>query len=370
MGTFVADLRQSFRGLISNPSFIIVAVSVLALGIGINSAVFTLLNSLLLKPLPYPDADRLVFVGRTLPQQGFGRSISIPKFNVWKKENQVLDHMTAFEQGGGGLNLRGSDLPELVKAIRVSADYFSLFGGVPFLGRTFSAEEDRPGSPKTAVLSYGLWTRTFGSAKDIVGRSVVLGDDPYTIIGVIQSSFRPQPEAEVWLPLQADPNSTNQGHYLLVAGRLKPGVTLDNAKAQLQLAGEQFRRLYPQWMEKNESVTAVDMQEQLSREFRPTVLILMGAVAFVLLIACANLANLLLVRAVARQKTFAIRMALGAARTRLIRQLLTESLLLAVMGAIAGLLLAYGAVRVLTNLVTTNIPTFSLNTPDMSVGDW
>ena len=369
MSAIFSDLRQGFRNLIKTPSFTIVAIAVLALGIGANTVVFTLLNSLLLRPLPYPNSEDIVLVERKF-SEGTGNSVSIPKFNVWKRENQVLDHLSAYDFSGPGVNMRGTEFPEQVKAIHVSADYFALFGAATSLGRTFSPEEDRPGAPKVAVLSHGLWTRQFGSAPDIVGRSVTLGDEPHTIIGVIGSEFRPQPEAELWLPLQPDPNSTNQGHYLTVAGRLKPGITLETANAQLELVGEQFRREYPEWMQADERVTALPMQEGMSREFRPTLLILMGAVGFVLLIACANLASLLLARAVGRQKSLAVRVALGATRMRLVAQLLTESLLLAFAGGISGLIIAYWGVRSLVNLVTTSIPGFSVGVTDMSIMDW
>jgi putative ABC transport system permease protein len=369
MAMFWSDLRQSFRNLIQSPSFTLIAIAVLALGIGANTAVFTLLNELLLKPLPYPDSDRLVLVVRSTTG-GVGTSISIPKFNVWKKGNQVLDQLSAYDQGGPGLNLKGPEFPEQVKAIHASADYFALFGAAPFLGRTFTAEEDKPGGAKVAVLSFGVWTRMFGGAKDIVGRSVTLGDDPYTIVGVISPGFRPTPEADIWLPLQADPNSTNQGHYLAVAGRLKPGITLEAANAQLRLVGEEFRRQHSEWMDENESVKAVSLQEQLAVEFRPTLLILMGAVAFVLLIACANLAGLLLARAVGRQRQLTIRLALGATRFQLIRQLLTESILLAALGGIAGLTLAYFGVHVLITFITQNVQNFILDPAAMSIANW
>jgi putative ABC transport system permease protein len=365
----MTDLRNAFRSLLKTPAFTIVAVAVLALGIGANTAVFTVLNTLLLKPLPYPNAKDLVIVQRKYPQ-GFGNTVSIPKFNAWRNGNQVLDHMAAFDMGGPGVNLRGSDLPELVRAIHVSYEYFPLFGATAALGRTFSADEDKPGGPKVAVLSHGLWTRIFGGSKDIVGRAVTLGDDPYVIVGVLRPEFKPMPETDIWLPLQPDPNSTNQGHYLRVAARLKSGVSLDTANAQLKLAGENYRRQFPEWMEKQESVAAVPMQQDLSRQFVPTVLILMGTVVFVLLIACANLANLLLARAVAGQRALTIRLALGATRMQLIRQLLVESLLLALMGGLSGLFLAWAGVNFLLNLFATNFPGLQMSITEMSVIDW
>ncbi len=361
-------MRQALRNLIQTPSFTLIAVAVLTLGIGANTVVFTVLNTLLLRPLPYPNADEIVMVGRKLAE-GVGDSVSIPKFNVWKSENRVLDHMAAFDFAGPGVNLRGSEYPEQVKAIHVSADYFPLFGATPLMGRTFSAEEDRPGGQKVVVLSHGLWTRHFGNAADVVGRSVGIGDEPHTIIGVIGPGFRSMPEAEMWLPLQPDPNSTNQGHYLSVAGRLKPGVSLDTANAQLQLVGEQFRRQYPEWMSAGEGVAAVPIQEQMSREFRPTLLILMGAVGLVLLIACANLASLMLARGVGRQKAMAVRAALGATRMRLVTQSLSESLLLGVAGGSSGLFLAYWGVQALVNL-TANIPELGSTLAQMSIMDW
>jgi putative ABC transport system permease protein len=364
-----ADLRHTFRGLVHNPSFTIVAIVVLALGIGANTAVFTLLDALLLRPLPYPNADRLVFVQRRFPQ-GFGNSVSIPKFNVWRQGNKVLDYMTAFDQGGPGINLRGNGLPELVKAIHVSSDYFLLFGASTAVGRTFSPDEDKPGAAKVAVLSYGLWNRRFGGEANIVGRSVTLGDDAYTVVGVLSANFTPIPETDIWLPLQPPPNSTNQGNYLAVAARLKPGVTLETANAQLKLAGEEFRRQFPEWMGKEESIAALPMQAELARQFRPTVLVLMGAVVLVLLIACANVANLLLARAVSQQKAITIRLALGATRAQLIRQLLTESLLLALTGAALGLLFAYCGVGALTKLATANLPGLQTNVTGMSPVDW
>src|SRR5215467_1862512 len=183
MSAMLPDIRQAFRNLIKSPSFTLVAVSVLAIGIGANTAVFTLLNTFLFRPLPYPNANRLVFLDRSYNGRTFGSSVSVPKFNVWK-DNHVLDHVAVYDSGGPGLNLRGSDKPELVKAIHVSAEYFSLFGATTIGGRTFSAEEDLPNGPKVAVLSYGLWMRVFGGSPDIVGKAVTLGNDAYTIVGI------------------------------------------------------------------------------------------------------------------------------------------------------------------------------------------
>ena len=368
MGTILLDFRQSLRNLVKSPSFALLAISVLALGIGANTAVFSLLNAFLFRPLPYPDADRLVFVERSFPD-GFGNSVSIPKFNVWR-DNHVLEDMAIFDFGGPGLNLRGGDKPELVKAIHVSEAYFRLFGATTIEGRTFSAEEDQPNGPKVAVLSHGLWMRLFGGSREILGQTVTLGNDAYTVVGVLNPNYHPQPEAEVWLPLQPDPNSTNQGHYLQLGAKLKPGITLAKANAELKLVGEKFRQLYPEWINKKESVAAIPMLQERSREFRPVLFVLMGAVAMVLLIACANLANLLLARAVSRQRSVAVHFALGATRRDLIRYLLMDSLLLAAGGAIAGLLVAYAGLQALLHIVTTNVPEFAVFLPDASIMDW
>ena len=355
MHTIAADLRHAFRLLWNNPGFSVVAVTALALGIGANTAIFSVVNAVLLSPLPYPEPDRLVFVVRSY-RQGTSNSTSIPKFTVWKREGKLLDFMSAYDFVGPGLNLGGTEVPEQVKAIHVSEDFFRLFGARPVLGRTFAADEDRPGGAHVVVLSHGLWKRRFGGDAAIAGRSIALGGESYTVVGVLAPDFRPDPPAEVWLPLRADPNSANQGHYLLAAARLKPGVSLEAANAQLKLAGDEFRRLYPKWMNEEESVAAQPMRQVVVGDIRPVLLILGGAVGFVLLIACANLANLLLARAAGRQKEMAIRSAVGAGRARLLRQLLTESVALAALGGLLGLLLGPWGIRVLLAVSPGEIP--------------
>ncbi|HYM13166.1 MAG TPA: ABC transporter permease [Bryobacterales bacterium] len=355
MQTLLADLRHAFRLLRKNPAFTLIALAALALGIGANTAIFSVVNAVLLRPLPYPEPDRLVFLMRKYPN-GTGNSASVPKFTVWKQYNKALESMSAYDFVGPGLNLGNGDRPEQVKAIHASADFFRLFGASPILGRTFTPQEDRPGGPHVVVISNGLWKRRFGGDASLVGRSITLGSEPYTVIGILSPGFQPDPPSDVWLPLQADPAGTNQGHYLLVAARLRPGATLEAANAELKLAGEQFRRSFPQWMEDKESVAAVPMQKEMVGNVRPALLILVGAVSFVLLIACANVANLLLARAASRQKEIAIRAAIGASRGRLVRQLLTESVLLASGGAVLGLLLGSWGVRLLLAASPGNIP--------------
>jgi predicted permease len=354
MESFAADIRQAFRMMRKSPGFSAIAIAALALGIGANTAIFSVVNAVLLQPLPYPEPDRMVKLGRKYPE-GAGYSNSIPKYMAWR-HNDVFAAMAAYDQGGPGLNLSGGDRPEQVKGLHASAEYFDVFGVKPQIGRTFSTDEDSPNGPKVAVISDKLWKSHFGGDAQIVGRTVSLNSEPFTVIGILPASFKPDPPAEIWIPLQADPNSTNQGHYLAVGARLKPGVPIEIARAQMKLIGERFRRQYPKWMDKKESVAVTPMREALVGDAKTALLILLGSVAFVLLIACANVANLLLARAATRQKELAIRAAIGASRWRVVRQLLTESVMLAGAGGVLGFVLGMWGVRSLLLLVPGNIP--------------
>ena len=354
MDTLVADIRYALRVLRTNPGFTAIAVTALALGIGANTAIFTVVNAVLLQPLPYPRADRIVKLGRKFPN-GIGYSNSIPKYMIWR-QNHVFDAMAVYDQSGPGLNLGTGDLPISVKASHVSGEYFKVFGVSPVLGRTFTAAEDSPNGLRVAILSYSLWHSHFQGDPQIVGRTVRLSGEPYTVVGVLANGFHPEAPAEIWIPEQADPNSTNQGHYLFTAARLKDGVTIDMARAEMKIVGEQFRKAYPKWMDKSESVAVVPMREAMTGDVRTALLVLLCAVAFVLLIACANVANLLLVRAAGRQRELAIRAAIGAGRWRVVRQLLTESVMLGGFGGVLGFALGAWGVHVLLLLVPGNIP--------------
>ena len=259
MGTLASDVRYASRMLVKNPGFTAVAVAALALGIGANTAIFTVVNAVLLEPLPYPQADRMVKLGRQFPD-GVGYSNSIPKFMVWRR-SQVFEAMALYDLVGPGLNLGSGDRPEQVKGIHVSGEYFKVFGVSPLMGRTFTQAEDSPSGPRAALISHALWQAHFGADPQMVGRAIPLNGEPYTVIGVLPGGFHPDPAADVWLPLQADPHSTNQGHYLSVAGRLKPGVSVKTAQAEMKLLGEQFRRENPKWMNANEGVGVVPMRE-------------------------------------------------------------------------------------------------------------
>jgi putative ABC transport system permease protein len=372
MGSLTSDLRHSIRLLIKSPGFTAIAIAALALGIGANTAIFSVVNTVLLRPLPYFQPDRIVRLARSFPQ-GEGDSASIPKYMAWRKNNQVFESMTIYDFSGPGLNLGSGDHPEQVKGIHVSSEYFQVFGVKLAQGRTFLPQEDLPGGPKTAVISHSLWQTRLAADPAMIGHPIILGGDPYTVVGILPASFRPDPPADVFIPIQADPNSVNQAHYLLVAARMKPGVTIAAANANMKLAGERFREGAPNFMDKTEGIRVMPLRDALVGDVRLPLLILTGAVSFVLLIACANVANLLLARAAARQKEIAIRTAVGATRGRLVRQLLTESLLLASISGALGLVLGAWGVRALLALSPGNLPL--INATDhaesiVSVLDW
>ena len=355
MGTFATDVKLAFRTFRRSPGFTATAVAALALGIGANTAIFSVVDTVLLKPLPYPQADRIVVLMNTSPQ-GSGPAASVPKYNVWRKQTQALEDVAAYDTGGPGLNLSGGDRPEQIKGIHVSHEFFRLFGAQPAIGRTFTPEEDRPRGGNVAVLSNGIWQRRFGSDPSIVGKTIALGGESVTIVGVLDRKFAFDPQPDVYLPFQADPNSTNQGHYFRVAAHLKPGVTIGAAKSAMNLAAEEFRRLYPNNIGSKNSFTVEFMQQLMVRDVRTALFILLGAVGCVLLIACANVANLLLARAATRSRDIAIRCAIGAGRGRIMRELLTESVLLSLMGGIAGLIIGVLGVRALLAINPGNIP--------------
>ena len=354
MSDFWQDLRYSLRMLVASPAFTITAIAAIALGIGVNTAIFTVVNAVLLKPLTYPEPDRMVQFMNTFPQ-GNSPVGSPVNFNTWKAQTSVFQDVAAYDFGGPGFNLTGA-VPEQVHGIHVSEAYFRLYGAPVILGRTFTPQEDSPNSGHVVVISYGFWQRKFGGNPNIVGTAVSLSNEPYTIVGVLGRSFATDPVADLWVPFQIDPNSTNLGHYFLVAGRLKPGVTLAQANAQLKLVADQYRRLHPADKDTKESFGVQPLRDSIVAGARKSLLILLGAVGFVLLIACANVANLLLVRASGRKREFAIRAAMGAGRARIIRQLLTESIVLSLIGGILGLILGYAGVRALLAVSPAGLP--------------
>ena len=351
------DVRYAVRMLAKNPGFTVSALAALGIGIGANTAIFSVINSVLLKPLGYPDADRIVLFFLTTPA-GPSYGGSATKFNVWRRQTRSFQDVSAYEYQGADLNLTGGPYPEQVHAIRVSADYFRLFGAPMVQGRTFTAVEDRPGGGHVAVLSYGLWQRRFAGDPRIAGTSISLGGAPYTVVGILGPEFHTELDEppDVWLPFQIDPNSRDHAHYFNVVARLKPGVTIGVAQAELQVAAAEFRRRFPNIMGARDSFSARPFRDAIVSDVRSSLLVLAGAVCFVLLIACANVANLLLVRATGRKREIAVRAAIGAGRSRIIRQLLTESVVLALAGGAIGFVLGMTGVRSLLAVNPGNIP--------------
>jgi putative ABC transport system permease protein len=350
------DLRFALRALAKTPGFTLIAILVIAVGIGVNTAVFSVINTVLLKPLTYPDPQSLVQLMNASPRGSFPGA-NIPKFNIWHQQSTIFERVAAYDFGGAGLNLTGGDHPEQVQGIHVSADYFALFGAPLAAGRTFTAAEDSPNGGHVVVLSYGLWKRRFGGNPEIVGSTVQLDGQPYLIVGVIGRGFVTDTPADLWVPFQFDLNSLDMAHYFTVAARLKPGIALTQANAQLRLAADQYRRAYgSNALSPEDGFSIVSLQESMIGDTRTPLLVLLGAVGLVLLIACANVANLLLARASARKRELATRAALGAGRGHIIRQLLTESLALSLTGGVLGLILGFVGVRLLLAINPGGIP--------------
>jgi predicted permease len=367
--TFFRDLKHSLRMFRQTPGFTIAAVAALMLGIGANTAIFSVVNSVLLKPLPFPDPDRLVSFVNVSPQ-GSNAGASVPKFNLWREQTTVIQDAAAYRLGV--VNLTGGDSPEQLPWAQVTTDFFKLFGAQLVAGRVFTIEEGRPNGAKAVVLGYGFWQRRFGGDPRIIGRTISLSGDSYEVIGVLSASFNSghfDPFADVWTAFQMDPASVDQAHYFTAAARLKPGVTLAMADTQLHAAADQFRGKFPNMLGPQASFGVQLLQERMVRNVRTSLLVLVGAVSFVLLIACANVANLLLVRATGRKREIAIRAAMGAARGRIVRQLLTESVLLSIAGGALGLSLGMAGIRALLAVNPGNIPRIGPDGSGVSA-DW
>jgi putative ABC transport system permease protein len=359
MQTLLQDLRYAVRALWKSPGFALVATVTLAIGIGANTAIFSIIETVLLRPLPYRSPEQLLRLYETESAPGT-YPFAGPDFIDWKTQNSTFQDMALFSWTQN-MNLSGKGEPDHVIALPTEANFFSLLGVKPLLGRTFAAGEDQPGKDQVAVLSYGLWKSHFAGDPHIVGQTLSLDSKKYTIIGVAPAAFRYPSRTQLWIPLDMDSKTLGSrgSHWASAIGRLKPGVTIQKAQADLTLIASRLEQQYP---DSNYKVgaTVVSLHEDLAGKSRSSLIIMLSAVGLVLLIACANVANLLLSRAVARQKEMAVRGALGAARWRLVQQLLTESLLLAAMGGILGLGLGWAIIALFTSLKSFAVPQFNV----------
>jgi predicted permease len=357
--TIWQDLRYGVRVLLKSPIFTLVAVLSLALGIGANTAIFSVVNGLLLRPLPYPDPERIVQVWHTPPQESFPGmnkfSVSPANYLDWKEQSKSFEQMAAYGDAGFSLTTGGDPMP--ISGAMVSSEFFGALRSEPILGRTFSREEEQPGRSRVVIISNGLWQRAYGSNPNLIGQTVTLDSQSYTVVGIMLPGFQFPREAELWVPLAWDEKErqTRSIHDYVVLARLRANVSLEQAQAEMRTISSRLEQQYPE-DNKGWGAVVVPLQEDLVGDLRPALLVLFGAVGFVLLIACANVANLMLARGANRQKEMAIRIALGAPRSRIIRQLLTESILLAVVGGLLGLVLAHWGSTLLLKLSSDNLP--------------
>jgi putative ABC transport system permease protein len=358
MGALAQDIRFGIRTLVKNPVFTTVAVLALAIGIGANSAIFSVIDAVLLRPLPYYESNRLVKIWEKRPQLARG-NVSFADFKDWKDQSHVFEEVAAYQTGD--YNLTGGDEPEQVQGVAASSNLFTLLHAQAEkgLGRTFLPEEENQGSNSVVILSHDLWANRFGSDRSLIGKAINIDNKNYLVVGIMPNHFYfPGKEFELWVPLAINPNSAMAGrgmHYLQALGRLKSGTSLEQARAEMDAIASHLEQQYPR-DNTGHGINLFSLQGDSSAGFRSSLLMILLVVGFVLLIACANVANLLLARAAARQKEIALRSALGASRGRIVRQLVTESILLSFLGGGLGLVLAGLGLRVLLAVSPAGIP--------------
>src|SRR5689334_3707184 len=348
------DLIYGLRWLRKNPAFTVLAVLMLAVGIGVNTAMFSVINAVLLQPLPYAEPDRIVWMNES-GREIKNRQVSYPNFVDWRARNSVFESMSTFR--GWEVNITGTDKPEALDARIVTADYFRVMRTTPLLGRDFTADDDKPGAAPVTIISYGFWQQRFAGDPNIVGKRILLDDKPHTVIGVSRQDFVHQGPPPLWVlmgPLNFKNRDVRNGGNVIA--RLKPGVTIAQARDEMNRISQELRREHPVANAGANVVNVVSLQDSITKRVSTALQILFAAVALVLLIACANVANLLLARAATRRKEFALRAALGASRLRLIRQLLIESVLLSLTGDVLGLLFASWAMMPLARVAHDTVP--------------
>lgn len=354
MDSLIQDVVYGVRWLRKHPGFTVLSVLTLAIGIGVNTSMFSVINAVLLRPLPYPEPDRLVWMAESGPEV-VNRWVSYPNFVDWRDRNRVFDAMSTLR--GWSVNLTGPDKAENLNARLVSAGYFKVMRATPLLGRDFSDQDDQPGTAPVTLISYGFWQQRFGGDSKIVGSQITLDDKAYTVIGVMPENFEHQGPPPLWLLVgQQNWNQRDVRTAGNVIARLRPGVSIEQARSEMNRISQQLSQEYPVANAGANSVTVVSLQDSITATVRPALQILFGSVGLVLLIACADVANLLLARAATRRREFAVRAALGASRGRIVRQLLVESLLLASAGGLFGLLFTSWTMPILGRIAHETVP--------------